>query len=208
MGLLLAALAPAVPLVEFTLPAEFEESSSAFNLGFSFAPSSDIWIVSLGVYDYGPSGVPDGLAGPQQVGLWAANEALLRSAVVDVDAALDGLFRYSTVAPVLLEAGSVYVIGTQGVGASGEGWIDNPSNFQTASEIQYMDARYAFVEADDPLTFPRESLPGSLWFGTNAQYVTTAIPEPGAMMLAGAGLVALLLARRRRYFRSQTSVDR
>src|SRR5690606_13875693 len=134
------------------------------------APTSDIWIVSLGVYDYGPNGVPDGLAGPQQVGLWTANETLLRSKTVDVDAVLDGFFRYSTISPVLLESGSVYVIGAQGVGASGEGWIANPATFAAGSDIRYLETRYAFVQASDPLTFPRDTL-GAMFFGANAQYI-------------------------------------
>src|ERR671917_2777333 len=122
-------------LVDFTQPGA-TTSSSDYVVGYSFRALGDLWVTQIGAFDtVGVTGQPDGFAGPQRVGLWTESGALLATTVINPDAVLQGFFRYSSIVPVLLNEGSVYVIGTQGAnlpgGEPGEGYTTEPRDFVT-----------------------------------------------------------------------------
>lgn len=192
----LVVCAPAAErLVDFDSPGP-SETESTFSLGYSFSVDSDIWVTHLGTYDYGPCGIPDGLAGPQQVGIWALDGTLLASAEIEPLAALQGMFRYSEILPVKLEAGSSYVIATQGVDAPGEGWTTEPPSATLGLGIMLIEPRFAFVSPTDALTFPSQSGVGFGYFGPNA--IFESVPEPAPLFLVGCGIGGILLMRLRR----------
>jgi hypothetical protein len=90
-------------------------------LGYSFTALDDLLATDLGLFDLdqGTNAVGNGLTETHTVGLWKADGTLLSSAVVPAGTAgtLVGGFRYTPIAPVLLESGATFVVGVHYLGA-------------------------------------------------------------------------------------------
>jgi hypothetical protein len=75
--------------------------------GWEFAPFVDIELTALGYFDDGA----DGLLQAHEVGIFSAEgKRLLVSRTVTSESALDGLFRWEPIEPLLLKAGAAYVV--------------------------------------------------------------------------------------------------
>ena len=88
------------------------QSTSSWVLGWEFLVHEDIEVTHLGVFDW----QSNGLAGTHQVGIWDITATAAPLVDTTIPAGMpsplrDG-FRYVPVAPVVLSAGSTYVIGS------------------------------------------------------------------------------------------------
>jgi hypothetical protein len=134
--------------------------------GFKFRPSADIQITDLGYYDRDQDGVM--LVHPVGIFDFDTRDELAR---VDIDATsfLDGLFRYSPIAPLTLTAGRSYLVAGFHPGSTTEDFAANtPANLMTAAEIDLQE--YFFDETSD-LRFPTESYDPFRFFGPNFRYL-------------------------------------
>ncbi len=168
--------------------------SAPYTLGFAFSVAQDLRLTALGVYDHGG----DGLDAAAQVGLWldGGNDALLLADVPGGDnAALQGLFRWAPVAPIVLQAGVVYLVGAYldggtatsfGIGSTGTATVD--------PRIQLLGDR--FGDGFFNIIYPGESDGANgAWLGANFQLAP--VPEPASAGLLMLGLAAMAWRRRR-----------
>jgi hypothetical protein len=173
-------------------------------IGWAFTAQQNLILTDLGFYDAGA----DGLLQAHAVGLYSDSGTLLVSGTVAPGtlAPLDGLFRYVSVAPSALVAGTTYVIGAHVLGSADQ-WVWTPSNsgidildLEVASAISIVPkGRYNCCE-DLVLTFPSHQLPDPdnriMYVGPNFDFVGTEVPLP-ALALFATGLAGLgWLARR------------
>lgn len=168
--------------------------------GYQFTVgSAPLSLLSLGVYDWSGSG----LVNSHQVGLWDADGNLLSTTTITAGPSTNG-FCYSSVTPVLLEAGQSYIMGAtyvnldvDKIGTSIR--YDNiPPVYNPA--IFYDVCRYGISDAD--LTFPVNSEFSYVlgYFGPNAEIVV--VPEPSTSLLLSLPVFLLLthLAFTRRFY--------
>ena len=180
--------------VDLTSPGS-EYGGGPWTLGFAFSPVVNISVTALGVYDSGQ----DGIADIATVGIWDTNGNLLTSGQVPsgTGGTLLGDFRYVSITPFDLTAGTEYVVGSYladtasslNTGQGGTGSFD-PS-------ITVIEDRYVGSGA---FAYPSQnSATAGAWLGANFQFSDTeAAPEPGAFVLVAGGLGALLMRRLRR----------
>jgi hypothetical protein len=188
---MLSSAALAGPIVDFT-NASGGFGLSNWSLGYKFHVDSNVTAVGLGTYDFNK----DGLAGPQQVGLWDSTGTLLASTFVDNSSALDGVWRFKSIAPIVLNAGQSYYVASQG----GEGYAYSPVDFTVDSSITYERNAWHYVGSTDasPLAFP-DTADGMIgYFGGNVMLgtPTTSVPEPFSLALLGVGALAFGASRR------------
>ena len=192
-ALLLVSTAQAVPIPAVTFD---DTSSSTFvsvseTVGWKFNVTAPILVGALGVFDSDLNG----LLGGHDVGIWNnANNSLITSATVQAGTVnpLLNQFRYAQIAPILLGVGSYTIGATWGTGATSDDYIANTTNFQTMSAITFQGAEY--IEAAS-LTRPTTDADffSNGMFGPNFQVV----PEPGTLVLVGAGLFAMAVCSKR-----------
>jgi hypothetical protein len=186
----------ATPALNFTGTTVDWNDGNNYSLGWSFTANQNLFVNSLGVYV-----APDFSTGNRiftqdhAVGIFDANQNLIASATVSNSDALDGFFRYhSLAAPVLLNSGSTYFIAAY-MGA--DQYTLDTTGFSTSSAISYNGSYYS---AGNSLTFPAtaDATTANGYFGPNMD--VTPVPEPGTLALFGAGLgMALIVVRRRQY---------
>jgi hypothetical protein len=128
----------------FTLSGGSDFNNGQWSLGFQLAQSHDV-----GIFDLGGN--------------------LLTSATVNPSDPLTGLFRYTSITPYDLVAGTQYVIAST---TGSENYNYNPATFATAPEISFVSDRYVSSTA---LAFPVDG-PVNVagWFGPNFQFQSTA----------------------------------
>ena len=171
-------------------------------LGYSFTALDDLIATDLGIFDLdlATNVIGDGLTEAHTVGLWKADGTLLASAIVPAGTAgtLSGGFRYTSIAPILLESGATYVLGAHYLSAIiGDAYtISTVATFAWDSLI----APGTGIRFEGGFGFPNNNQPDFLG-GPNlivsAAPDSTPVPEPGTMALLGAGLVSAAAARRR-----------
>lgn len=195
IALVAATPAFAAPAVNLTTPGT-EYGGSQYTLGFEFSVSGSQSINALGVYD----NLGNGLASNASIGLWDLSGNLLTSTTILAGGGtLNGLFRYNSISPFALTAGTHYIIGAYttdlatslNAGQGGTGTI-NPL------VTIYRDR---FSNFNSLFSFPTEtnSTPGG-WLGANFNLVEgqPAVPEPATwlMMVVGFGAVGFAMRRR------------
>lgn len=183
-----------------------------YTLGWAFSTTSQISLTALGYFDRGENG----LVVSHDVGVWNSAGALVASATVAAGTsnALDGHFRYASIAPVTLAAGH-YRIGGVNIGdSSGNGdWYGyDPTNVAYGPEITFQGYRYTPTYSSTTLTDPtsEEGGPGGLiaFFGGNFKYTTSEVPAPSSVVaLIGMGLMGLVAARKRRDSQTEDASD-
>ena len=162
--------------------------------GFTFSTGGPITVTDLGVFD----DAQDGLIDRHAVGLWDSGGNLLASTTLGAGTVdpLTNQFRYASIAPVNLLAGT-YTIGAV--------WLDGndalifpgeATNFATASGITFLDDEFV---SGGSLADPTSSASAEpSYFGPNFQFTAAAVPEPLTLSIFGAGLAGLGMARRRK----------
>ncbi|MEO8142341.1 MAG: PEPxxWA-CTERM sorting domain-containing protein [Sphingomicrobium sp.] len=199
-GLALAAAAPAsaqiAPAFEYTSSSTLVDNR-AFTLGYSFTLSEATTINALGYW-------ASGTLTSHQVAIWDLGGTLLTSGTVTAADTLLGHYRYDSIAPLVLGAGS-YVIGGQFT--SGD-FPTDLSGVTNAANYGWTQDRYA----GGGFAFPTSTSGGG--YGQNGIAIVNfsvvqnaAVPEPAtwAMMLIGFGGIGASLRRRKRVMFAQAA---
>lgn len=194
-GLLGAGLAQAQSAYEFTSPGN-SFSNGSWDFGWTFSANQDVVVSGLGYYADPTNGFVDG----NEVALYDSTGTLLASATVTNLFPLTGHFRYVTIAPITLLAGHTYQV--DGV-SHGNNYTWNDAGFTTNSAITYVSN--SWVNGTSTPDF-QSAVKTDTSFGYHGPNVflgepvfTGAVPEPEtyAMMLAGLGVVGLIVRRRK-----------
>lgn len=168
-----------------------------YTLGFEFSLATDAMIYSLGIFD----DQANGLGVPASIGLWDLSGNLLASTTIAAgDGILDGLFRFQSITPYALTAGTHYVVGAYTTelatsintdADSGTGSID-PAITIHRDRFSYFDAAttggFRFPDVSNELS--------GGWLGGNFQF-TVPEPESWTMMILGFGLAGAAMRARR-----------
>ena len=166
----------------------------AATIGWEFSIPSPVTVTALGVWDENG----DGLSDTHQVGIWTSpgGTLVVSTTVTSADSLTDG-FRYASITPTVLAAGS-YVVGSYMPTSDDRGAAD--ASFSTVTPVTYVQNLYLY---DAGFTMPT-----TVWvgydggnFGANfiiGQQVPTT-PEWGIVVLAVllAGLGFWYLRKRR-----------
>ena len=170
------------PAVEYTSSSTLTDGR-AFTLGYQFTTSVALTVNALGYWD-------DGLGNNHQVGIWNSGGTLLVSTTVLGADPLTGHFRYDSISPVSLAAGT-YVIGGQYLG-NGNPFPSNATGLTTVPGYTW---DKDLQQQGSVLTFPTVS-DGS--YGTNGILVvdfsvggsSPSAPEPATLGLMLSGILA------------------
>ena len=179
------------PVVEYTSAGTLSDSR-AYMLGYDFSLSSALNIDALGYW-------ANGRSGSHQVGIWNSANALVATATVDtLTDPLIGHFRWASIAPVVLGAGT-YTIAGQFLGdgtfnSDATGIVSNPAYTHITDR-----------QEAGGFTRPTLSTEG-LYYGANGIFEVSfstssgAVPEPATwgLMIMGFGLSGVALRSRRR----------
>lgn len=180
---------------------DFEYDGSPWTLGWKFSVKTPYAVDSLGVYDSGQ----DGLAGSAQVGLWlAAGGSPIAQATVPIgtDGELNGYFRFTPIAPTILNPGTEYIVGSYlseefaTALFGGNGTVD--------PYITVIDARYS-PTGSASFAFPSVTdigTDGAAFLGGNFRGSVSPVPLPAAVWLFGSGVAGLAALARKRFDRS------
>lgn len=174
----------------------FSGNSNTYGYDFTVG-SSAIELTALGMWDENQ----DGFTNPHSIGLWDTAGNLLAKAFVGpgtVDP-LVGEFRYATIipivlGPVILSAGTTYVLGASYLGSDADQLIVNVSPDQATFDPAVTAGNARFV-AGGGFAFPNDTSvgPGS-YVGPNAEFtlLSNGVPDSGSTALL-LGLAATCL---------------
>jgi hypothetical protein len=173
--------------------------------GWSFIPTTDIYVTQLGVLDYNNIYLwpKTGLHDSHPVGIWKSSDPsnLLVSATVSAgtSATLIDHVRYQPVVPALLTAGTEYVIGAYYPLTSitdSDAMLIAPYNgneISTDPNLLFVKRRY--LNNTSGLTFPTKATTDGISVGPTFQFI--AVPEPPTIALLLTACIGGLLWWRR-----------
>ncbi len=183
------ASAAVVPAFDFPQPANPANTATG-NDAYYFTPVVNFWVTALGMYDHNQ----DGLTQDHPVSLYeVSGSSVIASAVVGgTDGFVRGVFRYLSISPVLLQAGTQYaIVGFTLADTGTHAW--NPPGLVIAPEIGYDGYTYNY---NSYLSLPAGHLRTDMtFFGPG--FLFHAAPEPSSDLLVGAGLILLAIRRRK-----------
>ena len=129
--------ARSTPVAAVTFPAAQEPHSGGTGGstgGLEFVPWVDVEVSALGYFDY----AQDGLRNDHKVVIYDSDkEAVTPIVIVNGASALDGIFRYESIAPVVLKAGETYVLAFLG-DMNGDYGTNFPEGVVWAPEIRFV----------------------------------------------------------------------
>jgi hypothetical protein len=182
--------------VVFSFSGGTGQTGQNYTYGFQFTPVVEVEVDSLGFIDQGQ----DGLSAGHQVGIWTAGGSLLASATVTTaDSTLEGpvvegaQFRFTSIAPLVLYAGTTYVLGASIEGAN-DLWYAGGTNISNSPSLVTVSSTGVYTLTN--FAFPNQTI-GNTYAAGN--FTASAVPEPSsiAMIAVGMGGLALSLRRRR-----------
>jgi hypothetical protein len=185
----------ASPTTALTFPSQPGTTAGFVNGtdGWEFIPVVDIQVTTLGYYDDSVNG----LLTSHTVGILdTATQALVTPTVaVNSASTLDGLFRFESIAPVLLHTGQTYTVAGATVFPF-DPEVFNPSGRVFAPEVQFVKYRVAFGNS---LAFPAQIQSNNMFASANFQFdqpqsPVPAVPEPSTLLLFCFSLLGLGLA--------------
>ena len=165
--------------------------------GFDFVPTVDLIVSALGWYDHDG----DGFAHSHPVGIYVTSTQSLVAPAVSVLGTssfdITSNFRFESVAPFVLTAGTTYTLVGYGEGPTFDPYINDPTGgIDFGVGLDYVRMRSS---TSTGLAFPtvagEAGLVQDLYFGPNFQYTT--VPEPCVAGLLSAGLLGAIGTRRR-----------
>ena len=164
----------------------------AWTFGYVFQPNVDIDVTALGFLDVDA----DGLAASHDVAVWDRLGNLLASTTVSDSDPLTGFYRFATITPLRLTAGTDYVIASHDFRADDAIRDDQAVVSTVHPDITIVDGGFAFPSASITFLTNYYGDP-SLYFNT-ASFEFTAVPEPPACSswILWAGLGVWLRRRR------------
>jgi hypothetical protein len=195
-GFAMAAVASAAPIsaaFEFDTPTFSYDDGYSYNLGISFRADQNLNVNALAYYDDGPS------FSSHSVALFTMDGIKLAETIVNPGDLLLGNFRYSSIAPVMLNAGSLYrIIGN----STGDKFTFDVRNFLVNPLLTYMG--YSYSDANDTIAqFDANAYAGSdienaVWGASlSVSAANVSVPEPASVVLMLSGLALLAGAARR-----------
>ena len=176
----------------------YTSTGENYTFGWAFSTTTNISLTALGYFDNGE----DGFVTSHDVGVWNSAGALVASATVaaGTSSALDGHFRYASIAPITLAAGHYRIGGVHIGDSSGNGdWYGyDPTNVAYGPEIKYEGYRFEPTNGSTTLTDPTYAGKDSGYFGGNFKYTMSEVPTPSSVAaLIGMGLMGLIASRKR-----------
>ena len=166
--------------------------------GWGFELSQPVTLTALGVWDDGG----DGLTSAHTVDLWNGGATLLTSATIPTGtvaaaaggAVQGGVFRYEPITPIVLAAGTQYVVAMSTARGDGDAFINFGGTTTTDPLVTINEFRLANLNG---FAFPNQDFGGtSGYFGPNFEF--SAIPEPSSLALLGIAIAAVGFMRRRK----------
>jgi protein with PEP-CTERM/exosortase system signal len=175
--------------LSFTNPQDLLHFTVDGTAGWAFTLSSPLLVTNLGLWD----AANDGLATSHVVNIWTSTGTLVAQTNIPsgAGAPLTDGFRFVSIAPVLLSAGS-YTIGGF-YSAFSDDFASGASTITTASEVVFNGSRaeLGFVFPPQPGDDPNS------YFGPNFQF-TVPTPDSGSTVsLLGCALLGLTALRRK-----------
>lgn len=166
--------------------------------GIEFTVAAPLFVDGLGYFDLGA----DGLVEDRRVGLWDADQNLLREVVVTsastalASASSLGQWLVTQMVPVTLAPGTYRLAGEVGSGKDGAE-SNAPSEDRIATAVELADGYVRSAFPNGGFNFPSESPRPPALRVTMTSEQFAPIPLPAPALLLGSGLAAAASVRRR-----------
>ncbi len=197
----------AIPAITATAPSwgwdAFGGAASGSTAGWSFqVGSSDLTVTDVGLFDGSGTGFVDS----HELGIWdnLGNPLLNVTMPTGTVATLIGSYRFLPVTPLVLSAGSTYVIGALYPVQSGDNVVFFASG-GVSSDLTFIESRSTPLSAAPIFAYPNANPDADNGvFGPNFLYTvnSSAVPEPSTWLLmvtAFAGIATARHFRRNRF---------
>lgn len=166
------------------------------DLGYRFTATTDESILEVGWWD----ATGNGFNGAHVINVWSNAGTLLATTTLDLgttDTLIDG-FRFKSIAPLQLTAGSSYVISGSTTPADGWAGAGQIAGFQVNDPgITIGPNASLYSYTTNPNIEPNSFFLGSEYAGPNFILGNSTIPEPATMSVLAVALAAVGMWRRR-----------
>ena len=170
-------------------------ANTTFGYDFTVG-SSALELTALGIWDLQQNGLTES----HTVSVWDTSGNLLATAVISAGTInpLVGEFRYATISPIILSAGTTYVLGATYIDHTLDPFVRNVSGDQATFDPA-VSAGNARTKTGGGFGFPDNTSEGAgSEVGPNAQFrLANGVPDPGSTaLLLGLGIGCLIYAHR------------